>query len=128
MSLQVPFLLAGLVSEPRVFFDRPNINFGKVLIGGARGRETLVLVNAEHLPFEFNLDRNSYDATAELIASTGHRPVVEFEPSSGIVPPNSSVELKATFTPMLEKPVNYNVVCNVKKKPTKLCLNVKGEG
>ena len=116
------------MSEPRVFFDRPNINFGQVLIGGARGRASVTLVNAEHLPFEFNLDRNTYDATPELIASTGQRPIVEFEPSSGVVPPNSSLELRATFTPRLEKAIIHNVVCNVKKKPTRLALNVKGEG
>jgi len=116
------------VSEPRVFFDRPSINFGQVLIGGARGHATLRLVNAEHLPFEFSLDRSTYDATPEVIASYGQRPAIEFEPSSGVVPPNSSVEVRATFTPRLEKAVNHNVVCNVKKKPTRLTLNVKGEG
>ena len=116
------------MSEPRVFFDRPSINFGQVLIGGARGHAILTLINAEHLPFEFSLDRSTYDATAELIASTGQKPVIEFEPSSGTIPPNSSIEVRATFTPRLEKAVNHNVVCNVKKKPTRLALNVKGEG
>ncbi len=29
-NITVPFLLAGLVAEPRVMFDRPAINFGQV--------------------------------------------------------------------------------------------------
>lgn len=34
----------------------------------------------------------------------------------------------ATFTPQVEKAVNYNVVCRVANKATPLTLNVKGEG
>ncbi len=44
------------------------------------------------------------------------------------MPPNSSVELQATFTPHQERSLNYNMVCTIKKKPTKLTLNVKGDG
>ena len=58
----------------------------------------------------------------------GRRPEIEFEPSSGIVPPNSSVELQATFSPHQERSLNYNVVCTIKKKSTKLTLNIKGDG
>ncbi len=47
----------GLVSEPRVAFDRPSINFGQCLIGGARGQETLRLLNSEDMPFQFSLDK-----------------------------------------------------------------------
>lgn len=50
-GIAVPFLLVGHVSEPRVFFDRPAINFGQCLIGGARGQSLVQLVNAEDLPF-----------------------------------------------------------------------------
>ena len=33
-----------------------------------------------------------------------------------------------SFTPAAERIHNYNVVCTVRKKPTRLTLNVKGEG
>ena len=36
--------------------------------------------------------------------------------------------MAVTFAPMLAAPSNFNVICMVKKKPTKLTLNVKGEG
>ena len=69
-KLEVLFLLVGKVSEPRVAFDRPGLNFGKVLVGG-RTTETVRLVNSEHLPFEFQLDRATFDATDAVIESTG---------------------------------------------------------
>lgn len=174
-NIEVPFLLVGLVAEPRVFFDRPNINFGQVgperstavgsagnamwrfqrmqtavlllsytlqtgqitnaaleipgphnlrrhirhwpdspptsppsprsllpppqvLVGG-KAKATITLVNHEHLPFQFSLDKASYDATDELVASMGQQPAVTFEPSAGAVAPHSSVQLLATFTP-----------------------------
>ena len=126
-NIEVPFLLVGLVSEPRVMLDRPSVNFGQILIG-CKGHATLTLVNNEHLPFQFAFDKNSYDATEELIKATGLRPVVELEPSSGVVPAQGSVSIAATFTPRLERDINYNLLCTVKNKPTRLTLNVKGEG
>ncbi|KAG2489301.1 hypothetical protein HYH03_012133 [Edaphochlamys debaryana] len=126
-NIEVPFLLVGLVSEPRVMLDRPSVNFGQILIG-CKGHATITLMNNEHLPFQFAFDKNSYDATDDLIKATGLRPVVELEPSSGSVPPHSSVQVSATFTPRLERDVNYNVLCVVKNKPTRLTLNIKGEG
>lgn len=69
-KLEVQFLLVGKVAEPRVAFDRPGLNFGKVLVGG-RTTETVRLINSEHLPFEFQLDRATFDATDAVIESTG---------------------------------------------------------
>ena len=51
-----------------------------------------------------------------------------FEPSSGTVPAGGQLPIAVTFAPTLAAPSNINVVCMVKKKPTKLTLNVKGEG
>eukprot|EP00798_Chlamydomonas_sp_ICE-L_P006741 gene6741-3411_t len=127
-NIEVPFLMVGLVTEPRVFFDRPSINFGQTLIGGARGKAIVKLVNSEHLPFQFVLDKNTYDATDALVRSTGRPPEIQFEPSSGTVPPNGSLQLLATFSPQQERSLNYNVVCTIKKKNTSLKLNVKGDG
>ncbi len=40
----------------------------------------------------------------------------------------SQMDLTAVFSPMGENDVNYSVVCRVKRKPTPLRFNVKGEG
>ncbi|QDZ25387.1 hypothetical protein HOP50_17g79270 [Chloropicon primus] len=114
------FLLFGVVSEPRVMFDRQNIHFGKVLTG-TRVNEVVNLVNSEHIPFAFNLDASSYKDSAE-------EAILQFEPSSGSVQPNSSLPVKIIYIPKKEKLSNYNVTCTVRKKPTKLNLNLKGEG
>ncbi|KXZ49496.1 hypothetical protein GPECTOR_21g722 [Gonium pectorale] len=126
-NIEVPFLLVGLVSEPRVMLDRPSINFGQILIG-CKGHATVTLVNSEHLPFHFAFDKTTYDATDELVKATGQPPMVVLEPSSGTVPAQGSVTISATFTPRLERDINYNVLCTVKNKPTRLALNIKGEG
>lgn len=127
-KISVPFLMVGHVSEPRIMFDRPAISFGQCLIGGARGHATVMLINSEDLPFTFAFDKSSYDASDQQLASTGQRAVVEFEPSSGTIPPQGSITLQATFSPHEERSYNYNVMCKVAKKPTRLTLNVKGEG
>ena len=42
--------------------------------------------------------------------------------------PNSSLAVQVTFHPRVEAASNYNVACLVKRKPSRLMLNVKGEG
>ena len=126
-NITVPFVLVGQVIEPRVSFDRSSINFGKVQ-AGARSRESVYLVNNELVPFNFAFDKATFEATDQRVAASGRPPVVDFSPSTGVVPPNSRLEITCTFQPELEKPVNYNVVCDVKKKPSRLHINIKGEG
>ena len=126
-SISVPFLLVGDVIEPRVSLEMASINFGKVLTG-ASAKQTIHIINSEAKPFSFSFDKSSYEANAARIASTGQQPVVIFEPSSGTVPPNGSLPIQAMFTPIVEKSINFNVVCHVRKKPTTLSLNARGEG
>ncbi len=224
-SIHVPFLLVGHVTEPRVYFDRPAANFGKCLVGGARGHVLLSIINAEAMPFtvrgrararacvcacsvraylytcvrvcvhaaaaallllmlllplllhplpchsttlaaieahpqtcascplsfetfkfvttqfapdkrsnvaapepdgadlrllpdppatQFALDKSSYEATPEQMALTGGRPVVDFRPSSGTVPPQGSLSVEGLFSPYAEQAYNYNVMCKVR--------------
>ena len=54
--------------------------------------------------------------------------MVDFEPSTGTISPNSKTELSVCFRPHVEKPINFNVLLNILKKPSTLALNVKGEG
>jgi hydrocephalus-inducing protein len=126
-GIEVHFVLVGHVAEPRVTFDRPAVTFGQVLVGGKLSQKVF-LINNEALPFEFKLDRASYEATSEQKALMGGSAAVEFEPSEGVVPPNGKVLLLATFKPLEETTYNYSLQCAVKNKPTQLSLTVKGEG
>lgn len=93
-NICVPFLIAGLVSEPRVGFDRPSLAFGAVQIG-VRGKATFSIANDESVPFAFVLDKASYDATPELLsAAGGGLPVLEVTPDTGMVPPNGKVRCR----------------------------------
>lgn len=58
----------------------------------------------------------------------GRQPVLTFEPSSGTVPAQGQLALAVTFSPTSATSTNFNVMCTIKKKPTQLSLNVKGEG
>ena len=63
-----------------------------------------------------------------MLNVAGRQPILTFEPSSGTIPARGQLALAVTFAPTATAATNYNVVCLVKKKPSKLTLNVKGEG
>ena len=106
--------------EPGVSIDRTRHNFGPLLLGHTT-RETMFLINREHIPFAFSFDGKTYGADADP-------PVVKMTPHEGTVPPEGEQTITVEFTPRLEKNYNYNAVCLVKKKATRLALNIKGEG
>ena len=119
-DISVPFILVGHVKEPRVFFDQTYCNYNSLLIDH-KGVQSVKLVNREHIPFAFNFDGKTYGADADPS-------VVKITPSSGTVAPEGEQIISVEFTPRLEKNYNYNAVCLVKKKATRLALNIKGEG
>lgn len=47
---------------------------------------------------------------------------------SALLPPNGRVPIEVAFCPREEKFHNFNLSFNVRKKKTKLTINVKGEG
>ena len=63
-----------------------------------------------------------------MLHIAGRQPVLTFEPSSGTVPARGQLALAVTFAPTVTATSNFNVVCLIKKKPSKLTVNVKGEG
>jgi hydrocephalus-inducing protein len=91
-SIAVPFLLVGLVNEPRVMFDRPSLGFGLVQIG-VRGKLAFALVNDEPVPFHFSLAKASYEADPELLAASGRAAALAVSPDSGVVPAKGRVRL-----------------------------------
>lgn len=56
------------------------------------------------------------------------RAVLEVSPTSALLPPNGRVPIEVTFCPREEKFHNFNLIFGVRKKQTKLSINVKGEG
>merc|ERR1719235_235562 len=59
------FLVVGKVKEPRVGMDRPSINFNRLLLG-AQATEIVHVVNKEHIPFSFTIDRASYETEGQV--------------------------------------------------------------
>ncbi|KAI9095517.1 hypothetical protein DFS34DRAFT_651319 [Phlyctochytrium arcticum] len=117
----VPFVLVGQAVEPNLVMDRVNVNFKSVLIGH-QAREVVNLINNENVPFNFAIADTSVEMSPEGV------PVIRYSPSAGMVPAHSQVPVEITFLPCLEKTFNYNLVCNVRKKPSPITINVKGEG
>lgn len=114
------FLFVGTTTEPRVLLDRGSVNFNTLLIG-TKALQSVALVNHEHLPFNFVFDKASLDFANDAPALLVH-------PLSGVVPPNSRASIDIEFVPTEEKTYSLNLSCIVKRKPTRLSLNVKGEG
>lgn len=114
------FLFVGTTTEPRVLLDRGSVNFNTLLIG-TKASQSIALVNHEHIPFNFVFDKASLDFANETPALLVH-------PLSGVIPPNSRCNIDIEFVPTEEKTYNFNLSCIVKRKPTRLSLNVKGEG
>ena len=125
-SVDEIFLFAGNVVEPVVAFDRQRLDFGAQLLGGLC-TDTVHIVNDENLPFSFNFDAMSMGGAGDVFPGF-KRPVLEILPMSGLVPPNGRIPVTINFSPAEEKFHNYNLVCNIRKKPHNLNLNLKGEG
>lgn len=114
------FLFVGTTVEPRVTLDRGSINFNTLLIG-SKATQTVALINYEHIPFNFVLDKSSLDFSGET-------PALVIHPLNGVIAPNSRTTIDIEFIPTEEKSYNFNINCIVKRKPTRVSLNVKGEG
>eukprot|EP01033_Poteriospumella_lacustris_P008315 gene8315-5998_t len=123
VGLSQLFLFAGKVNEPKISFSSAKLDFHAVMLGGEGITETVYLENQEHMPFHFAFDKYSL---MQLEGPEG--PVLTITPSEGSVPPNGKLPITFYFIPQEEVIYNYNVICNVKRKPNKLAINVKGEG
>lgn len=68
---------------------------------GVRGKIMFTLVNDEHLPFSFSLDKGTYDASDALLAASGGKPLLDIQPASGTVAANSKVSKWSDLTALL---------------------------
>jgi hydrocephalus-inducing protein len=119
-DLTIPFLLVGNVSEPKVLFERSHISFKSLLIG-KQGRESVSLINQENKQLTFEFDQTS-------CYTEGRSAVIILEPSSGILEPNSKLNITLTFQPREQRSHIFNLKCKVSHLSKPLNLNVKGEG
>jgi hypothetical protein len=101
--------------------DRVSVNFKSLLVG-RQVKETVRLINSESIPFAFSFNETSFE-----LGNDG-TPVLRFSPTSGTIGGHSEVPIEILFCPCAEKMFNFNLLCNVKKKPTPVSINVKGEG
>lgn len=122
-GLEQLFLFAGSVVEPRVAFSVAKIDYHNVMLGGEGSNELIYLENDNHLPFNFQFDK-----TCLLQLEGPNGPVLDISPKAGMIAPHSKLPISFLFKPQEEIIYNFNLVCEVKRKPNKLSLNVKGEG
>jgi len=98
-----PFMVVGFVVEPIVLMETGKINFGPLLIGG-KSRETVNLINQEHLPFTFHFNKDTIKENPDYGDS------LQVSPLSGTVPPQSQVPIEVLFKPKYETNFNYNLI------------------
>jgi len=127
--VSLELLLVGSVLEPRVELEKSHINFHSVLIDG-KSEERLMMVNHECIPFAFSFDPGSFvDQVNDFEGADGKKQrVLAVEPMTGTIGANGTFPLIITFAPQTEKSHNFNLKCQIHRKPGLLSLNVKGEG
>ncbi|KNC50959.1 hydrocephalus inducing isoform b [Thecamonas trahens ATCC 50062] len=118
-GIVIPFLLLGRTKEPEVFLSKTFINFKESLVGHTASAE-IELVNETEGEYRFAFDASSFTCVDGR--------VVDVSPMSGAVGGGKRVPLVVSFCAPVEKAFNFNMVCKVQHKPTRLVLNVKGEG
>ncbi|CAH7062215.1 Hydin [Phodopus roborovskii] len=119
-NISIPFLLVGKTTDPLISLDKSHLNFSSLLIG-REARETVKIINKEEHGFNFAFQDNSR-------FSEGFNNSLIICPMEGWIPPLSRFPVDIFFTPKQEGDVNFNLICNVKKKAHPLTLNVKAEG
>ncbi|KAJ3305286.1 hypothetical protein HDV03_001884, partial [Kappamyces sp. JEL0829] len=119
-DVRVTFLLIGYATEPSVYIGQSGVNFKSVLVG-RQAKEVVQMVNDETTPFAF-----SFENLVEM--GNEGEPVLTIHPMSGVVPAKGELPVEILFSPPTEKLFNFNLNCNVRKKPSPITVNVKGEG
>jgi len=120
-DLTCQFLIVGRVNEPNVLLESSRVKFGPLLLQG-KNKETIKIINQEHIPFAFNFTKESVRGNPDFGDS------LKVTPMQGVVPALSDLPIEIAFTPKFELKYNYNLCCNIKRKARPLILNVKGEG
>ncbi|CAG6023165.1 unnamed protein product [Menidia menidia] len=119
VSLSVPFLLVGTTREPLVYFQRPHLDLGELLVG-RQAEQTVALVNGELEPLSFSVLPESLLSEDQLSGLIVH-------PMSGTVAPKDRLPLFVSLTPSLEAHVSFRVTLKVKCRSEPLTLTVRAD-
>jgi hydrocephalus-inducing protein len=124
-KVNIPFIVVGHAKEPELYFDTPRVNFQTVLVDKV-AKKTIKLINRESIPFSFSFDESIF-ANKSGDSETS-REILTVSPCQGTVGTQEELPINITFTPSLESQYNFTLICRIRKKPTLLTCNVKGEG
>ncbi|KGL84882.1 Hydrocephalus-inducing protein, partial [Tinamus guttatus] len=116
-SVSIPFLLVGHATDPLVSLDRSHLNFHSLLVGHEM-YQTIHMINSEKEAFSFAFRESSFfpEACNACLA---------VEPREGSVAALSRCPITISFLPFLEGEVAFSLICDVKRKPQPLSLNIK---
>lgn len=78
-KIQQEFLIVGRVIEPNVLFEFGKMKLGPLLLGGKQ-KETVRIINQEHIPFSYNFTNASVKGSPDFGDS------LKVTPMSGTIP------------------------------------------
>ncbi|NXG37545.1 HYDIN protein, partial [Dromaius novaehollandiae] len=116
-SVSIPFLLVGNTTDPLVSLDRSHLSFHSLLVGHEM-YQTIYMINSEKEAFSFAFRESSF-------FPEGCNACLKVEPLEGSIAPLSRCPITIFFIPTLEGEVVFNLICDVKRKPQPLSLNIK---
>ncbi|KAK0162784.1 hypothetical protein PV327_006530 [Microctonus hyperodae] len=114
-NLEVPFLLVGIVSEPRVICCTPKVTMALTSLG-AKVQDTMTIRNNEKFPLSFKINKNS-------VYSEGRLQNIHIKPMSGILSSENDQEFLVDFKPSQIGHFSFLVQCEIEKMKEPLkCL------
>ena len=116
-GIDIPFLVVGRALEPRITLDKNVLSMMPLLVGQTvKGQ--VVLRNDEDRTFSFNFRK-------DVLENVNRAATVKVTPSSGSILPGEETTVTVLFSPEMVQPYNFQLYCDVKKKPSPLVINVR---
>ncbi|KAK0159232.1 hypothetical protein PV328_010140 [Microctonus aethiopoides] len=106
-NLEVPFLLVGIVTEPRVICCTPKVTMALTSLG-VKVQDTMIIRNNEKFPLSFKINENS-------VYSEGRLQNINIKPTSGILSGENDQEFLVDFKPKQIGHFSFLVKCEIEK-------------
>jgi hydrocephalus-inducing protein len=116
-GVSIPFLLVGRAVEPKITSDR-NVLHLMPLLTGQTMKSTLTLRNDEAAPFHYVFRK-------DVLENVNRAALVKVTPAAGTIKPHGVVAVTVLFSPHIVQPYNFQLFCDVKKKPSPIVVNVR---
>uniref|UniRef100_A0A8D0GGN3 HYDIN protein n=1 Tax=Sphenodon punctatus TaxID=8508 RepID=A0A8D0GGN3_SPHPU len=98
-----------------------HLDYCNLLLAGHEAHDTIHMINNEDETFSFAFrDSSCY--------TEGYINYLKVQPMEGSILPQSRLPINIVFMPTLDGEVNFNLICDVKRKVYPLSLNVKAIG